>query len=640
MLIYLNTKKQFIEDVKVNDIADKLSLKFRELGLSRESNSEHNSWTNSLREMCAVLDDDSFHDDLEIALEYQIPMTAKRIDFFIAGVDNRGSKHAVIIELKQWSEASRTSRTGIVVAYVGQMKRTVPHPSFQAYTYEKTLENFNANISQHQIQLHSCSYLHNYKKSKINELVNEHYSEIIQNSPVFTEPEQLRDYIREFITSPEQSSIMQCIDEGSIRATKAVQDSLGEILRGNSEFIMLDEQKVVYETAIKLVKNAINKNKKYTIIIEGGPGTGKSVIAIQLLAELNCKMHLNAHYVTKNAAPRNVYFEKLKNDDFKAEHIRSLFKSSSSYYNCAQNEFDCLIIDEAHRLNEKSGYNGDSRVNQIKEIIQASKVSVFFIDEDQIVTAKDIGSVEEIKKWAAICGSEVYYGEDTKLSSQFRCNGSDGYIAFIDGLIGIRQTADYSGFDVDYDIRVFDDPCAMREELRVKNLINNKARMLAGYCYDWNTRGSNDTSIYDIELENGFKARWNFNTTPTWAIDEDSFDQIGCIHTCQGLEFDYVGVIIGKDLRFEHETVITDPSKRANDDYSLRGIKKNQKTLADKIIRNTYKTLLTRGQKGCYIYCEDENLNNYFKERISVINANKCCKAFSASCAPYSVENI
>ena len=339
------------------------------------------------------------------------------------------------------------------------------------------------------------------------------------------------------------------------------------------------------------------------------------------MVELVARRGLNAQYVTKNAAPRNVYFEELKREKFKLSFVKNLFKGSGSYYDCEADTFDCLITDEAHRLNAKSGMYQNLGENQIKEIIAASKVSVFFIDEDQIVTTKDIGSIDEIKKWAKICGSEVFCDETTRLVSQFRCNGSDGYLAFIDDLLGIRNTANFDGFDVEYDIRIFDNPCEMREALRDKNRINNKARMVAGYCYEWRTKNSNDLSVFDIELEHDFRARWNFSTTQTWAIDADSFEQVGCIHTSQGLEFDYVGVIIGQDLIYEANQVKTDSSNRARSDKSLSGLKTNPNPyLSDRIIRNTYKTLLTRGQKGCYIYCQDTALSEYIKYRLSCIN--------------------
>jgi len=186
----------------------------------------------------------------------------------------------------------------------------------------------------------------------------------------------------------------------------------------------------------------------------------------------------------------------------------------------------------------------------------------------------------------------------------------------------IEDTANYDGFDYDYDFEVIDSPNELRDLIFEKNKINNKSRLLAGYCWKWEKEGRENTDIHDIEID-GLSMSWNLGNTDTWAVDEDSVNEIGCIHTSQGLEFDYVGVIIGDDIRFENGKIITDFNKRASTDQSLRGIKKMykenpdkaQKT-ADEIIKNTYKTLMTRGMKGCYIYCADNNLQNYFKSRL------------------------
>lgn len=344
-------------------------------------------------------------------------------------------------------------------------------------------------------------------------------------------------------------------------------------------------------------------------------GTGKSVVAIQLLCDLIQKGR-SANYVTKNSAPRNVYFEKLKQNNYKNSYIKNLFRGSGSYFNVENNYFDCLIADEAHRLNAKSGIFQNLGENQIKEIIHASKVSVFFIDENQIVTTADIGSIELINKYAKEEGSSVYSGDEINLVSQFRCNGSDGYLAFLDNLLGIRETANTS-LDIDYDIKLFDSPSKMRDTLREKNAIDNKSRMLAGYCYRWITKNNPNGNDYDINLEDDFHAKWNFENTTIWAIDENSFEQVGCIHTSQGLEFDYCGVIIGKDL-FYQDGVKTDFMQRAKGDKSIKGIKTTKNyDLADKIIRNTYRTLLSRGQKGCYVYCEDKALLKYMSKMLN-----------------------
>lgn len=624
MLIYTGIKSQFDKDVLSGMISSKIEREFYRHGLSHGNQAELVSWRNSLQEMHKVLNTSDFPGDIQIAVEYQIPQTSKRVDFLIAGADIEGSDHVVVVELKQWEEAAKTNTDGIVTAFTGGMVRAVAHPSYQAYSYAKIIENFNATVQDENISLHPCAYLHNFRKSRLEEITAPIYYDIIQLAPLYIKADEskLRNFIKKYIVKAPQGDLLYKIDNGRIRPSKALQDTIVSMICGNEEFIMVDEQKVVYEAVKNLVIRAHEDGKKYTIIVEGGPGTGKSVVAIQLLADLIKNEKLTVNYVTKNATPRNVYFEKLKQGKALNNYVKALFKSSGVFYDCESNVFDCLIVDEAHRLNAKSGMYKNKGENQIKEIINASKVSVFFIDEAQMVTSSDIGSVAEIKYWAKILGSVVFCGDQYKLSSQFRCNGSDSYIAFLDDVLGIRETANYDGFDGEYELKIFDNSTDMREALRVRNLINNKSRMLAGYCYEWRTKKSNDLAVYDIELEDDFKARWNFSNTNTWAIDKDSFDQVGCIHTSQGLEFDYVGVIIGKDLRFENGRVITDLKERAKSDQSLRGLKQRESYLedADTIIRNTYKTLLTRGQKGCFIYCEDDNLKEYLKHRIAVAN--------------------
>ena len=257
--------------------------------------------------------------------------------------------------------------------------------------------------------------------------------------------------------------------------------------------------------------------------------------------------------------------------------------------------------------------------NQIKEIIAAAKCSVFFIDESQRITLNDIGSIAEIERWAEYWKADV---SRLQLHSQFRCNGSDGYLAWLDDTLEIRSTANYDLSGTDYDFRVIDSPTELYEMIVEKNKFANKSRLLAGYCWDWISTGKNDTTVHDIVIGD-FEMSWNLGNSSTWAIDETSVNEIGCIHTSQGLEFDYVGVIIGEDLRYENGHVITDFTKRASTDQSLKGIKKKYTEnpleaykLADEIIRNTYRTLMTRGMKGCYIFCVDKGLQEYFKERI------------------------
>lgn len=623
MIVYEATKQLFVEDVVQDRIEENIDRKFYEKMGYHTSRAEKNAWNNSMQYMMKVLIDNNIPANVGIAIEYKIPNTSKRVDFIITGKDGKLKNTAIIVELKQWTEANIVSgKDGIVQAYTGHALREVAHPSYQAWSYATTIEDYNETVQNRHIDLHPCAYLHNYIMVTPPTLLSDNYKYYLTKAPAFVkgDVDKLRNFINKYIKYGDNRETLYMIDNGKIKPSKALQDVLTNMLKGNQEFVMIDDQKLVYETALKMARESYRDGRKRVLIVKGGPGTGKSVLAINLLVKLTNE-DMVCSYVTKNSAPRNVYATKLSGD-FKKTRINNLFKGSGSFVDSAENDFDVLLVDEAHRLNAKSGMFQNLGENQIKEIIHASKFSVFFIDESQRVTLKDIGTVEEIQKYIRQAGAE---SEIMELESQFRCNGSDGYIAWLDDVLDIRKTANNEEFDLDYDIKICNTPNEVRDIIFEKNKANNKARLSAGYCWDWIKEGKNKSTVYDITIpEYNFAMSWNLGNSQTWAIDSESVNEIGCIHTCQGLEFDYVGVIIGDDLRYENGKIITDVTKRAKTDQSVKGIRKLEKEnpkeamkVADEIIKNTYRTLMTRGQKGCYIYCTDKKLSEYLKKRLN-----------------------
>ncbi|CAG7646940.1 hypothetical protein PAESOLCIP111_05277 [Paenibacillus solanacearum] len=622
MIIYEATKEQFMNDVTEDSIAVKIYEAFVEK-IGRTSESEINSWNNSMNYMYKVLNTPLIPDDVAVAIEYKVPATSRRIDFILAGLDASDRYAVVIVELKQWQKVSLVeSEDGIVQTVIGNRLVNHPHPSYQAWSYAKLISEYNETVQNESISLYPCAYLHNYIRSENDPLTNSWYQNYINEAPVFTKGDalKLRGFISLYIKKSDRKKSLYLIEHGKIKPSKSLQDALVKMLDGNDEFTMIDEQKVVYETAIQMANKAQLGDKKQVLIVDGGPGTGKSVLGINLLVNLTSK-ELVCQYVTKNSAPREVYTKRLQ-QNYKKTVINNLFKGSGVFYEALPNEFDVLIVDEAHRLNEKSGLFKNKGENQIKEIIRASKFSVFFIDEYQRISMHDIGNKEQINEFAKLYDADIV---EMELESQFRCNGSDGYMAWLDDVLGIRKTANFDGFEFEYDFQIFDDPNELRSEIYEKNVINNKARILAGYCWDWKKDGKANSQVHDIFIEeHNFYMSWNLNNTTTWAIDSDSVEQAGCIHTSQGLEFDYVGVIIGEDMRCENGEIITDPFKRARTDKSLSGFKSLYKEnkdeairIADQIIRNTYRTLMTRGMKGCYLYCVDPQLKHYLREKMS-----------------------
>jgi len=614
MLVYSATRAQFTRDVFSNQIEKKILDAFALRLGHRTSKSEIESWKNSMQYMNNALIAGDLPEDAGVAIEYQIPLTSKRVDFILSGSDEDRRDTAIIVELKQWSEVSETSKDAIVETFIGGAVRQVAHPSYQAWTYAALIRNFNADVQDGNIAIRPCAYLHNCLGPSA--VKSSFYDEHMDRAPVFirNDVERLSEFLKKYVKYGDTSRILYKIDHGRLRPSKNLADHLSSLLQGNREFDMIDDQKVVYETAMELAACAKN-NGKQVLLVEGGPGTGKSVVAINLLVELTQRQFVT-HYVSRNAAPRAVYESRLAGT-FSRSHITNLFKGSGTYVDTSPNTMDVLIVDEAHRLNEKSGFYQNQGDNQIKEIIQAARLSIFLLDQNQRVTFKDIGDRKEIRRWAAEAGAEL---TELKLESQFRCNGSDGYLSWINNALQIEETANPTLAGIDYDFLVFDSPNDLRTRIVELNRASNKARMVAGYCWDW--KGRKNPEIQDVVIpEHDFSMRWNLDADGSlWIIASDSVAEIGCIHTCQGLELDYVGVVIGEDLVIRNGRVVTDAGKRSSQDRSIRGYKSMLKdnpdaaqALADRVIKNTYRTLMTRGQKGCYLFCVDEETNEYFR---------------------------
>lgn len=618
MIVYNNTKGAFVQDVRNHRIAEAIFEKMREKGIPGGADREFISWQNSLMFMRDIVDISEIDDDVNIAIEYNIPHTSKRVDFIISGSDRDGRDNIVIIELKQWQHAELVDDQMhySVRTYVANENRIVCHPSYQAFSYSRFISNYSQQISDGQIGVKPCAYLHNFEPAEKSVLSNEIYKEWFEEAPFFVRNEsgKLTEFITKYITKKSSSGdLMYLIDHGRLKPTKALQDCLTSMVMGHEEFILLDEQAVCFDMCLKTMSKCIQDKKKRVIVIQGGPGTGKSVLAVNLLMRF-IQMQCNASYETKNSSPRNAFLSILSDSDArKAIDIKHLFRSPFALNKCPDNAYDCLIVDEAHRLVSKM-YGDWGGENQVKEAIKASLLTIFMLDEDQRITTKDIGSVCEIEKWAGILGARVINTPETVLVSQFRCNGSDAYIQFIDRLLQRKVENVFVDLkELSFDFKVYDNPCQLRDDLREKNRLNNKSRMVAGYCYDWNVK--HRRGEWDIVLpQYGFNAKWNLEGDNIWAINPNSFEEIGCIHTAQGLEFDYVGVLIGRDLVYNPLSGKVETHKESiSKDDKTSGIRTTSDEEARILILNTYKTLLTRGQKGCYVFCEDDNLREYFK---------------------------
>lgn len=616
MIIYSGTRARFLQDAN-GFIEDRVSDAYAKTTGRKPPEAEIRAWKASLGEMAKVLSADGMPDDMGVGIEYQIPHSSKRIDMLLTGHDIDNRPHLVVVELKQWSDCTPTDKDGVVIANRGGgFEREGTHPCYQAWSYAALLEGFNEAVYEGQIGLRPCAYLHNYKRD--GKIDDARYQPHIDRAPLFLrgvdEQDKLRAFIRQHICKGDGAEILYNIENGKIRPSKQLADAVAAMLAGNQEFVLVDEQKLVYETALELEKCAA-KGQKQVLLVDGGPGTGKSVVAINLVAAFTKERKL-ARYVSKNAAPRTVYKKKLTGRKPKTV-IDGLFSGSGAFVDTHADAYDALVVDEAHRLNVKSGLYGNLGEHQVKELMSSARFSAFFVDDAQVVTLDDIGESGEIEKWADALGIPL---TRMSLPSQFRCGGSDAYLAWLDHVLGIRETANETLDSGDFQFEVMDTATELHDRIIELNKHSNRARVVAGYCWDWKSKKNPDA--WDIEIpEQGYRRQWNLDRDGSlWIMAPGSVEEVGCIHTCQGLEVDYIGVIIGPDLVARDGRMVALPEHRSKMDRSIRGWKSRRKVdpdidaRVDRIIRNTYRTLMTRGMKGCFVTAVDVETREYLAQ--------------------------
>lgn len=619
MKLYSASTTQFVEDSYTNQIAEKLRISFFEQFRFKPSDSEVRSWQNSLRAVSQVIERAEL-DDNGIILEYQLPLTSKRLDVLLTGENSNGTENAVIIELKQWEKCSPSNSPNEVVTFIGGAQREVLHPSVQVGQYHLYLADTHTAFYEIDtpITLSSCSYLHNYHSNSSDEIFNIKFNKWLTEYPLFTADNvpQLTSYLTEYLSFGNGMDILKKVEESVFRPSKKLMEHVGNVIKGKSEYILLDEQLVAYDKVLTTAKEGYHDRKKVVIIIRGGPGTGKSVIAINLMADLLLAGY-NAHYATGSRA----FTETLR----KSIGARGApqFKYFNNYVDADYNELDVLIADEAHRIRKTSNtrFQKVSDKLQIEELINVAKVPVFLLDDDQVVRPNEIGSTTLIKEYSENENCTVL---EYELEAQFRCAGSSGFVNWINNTLGIKRTANvlYDKSD-NFDFKIFNSPLEVEEEIISKVNEGYTSRMTAGFCWNWEKKLNEDGTLKNDVIIGDYKRPWNARPEAThlapgipkasvWAYDPNGINQIGCIYTAQGFEFDYVGVIFGLDLRYDLDSQQWVGFKENSFDHV---VKRSGEQFVD-LVKNTYRVLLSRGMKGCYVHFMDKDTERFFRSRI------------------------
>jgi len=620
MRLYSGTTKSLIEDSTYNRIATKLRdaffLEFR----YQPAVAEVNSWNNSLRAVSQVFQTASLLDH-GVLLELQLPLTSKRLDCLVTGYDRKKAANAVIIELKQWSGCKGASGKNEVATFVGGNIRDVLHPSVQVGQYMTYLTDCHTAFQgQDGIRAHACSYLHNYSAIKDDPLFLPQFAEQIRRSPVFTADHvpHLTAFLDERIHGADSGEVSAKVEQSKYCPSKKLLDHVAKLIKGKPEYVLLDEQLVVYDKVVEAAKDGVKGRKKAAIIVRGGPGTGKSVIAMNLLGDLS-GMGLNTHYVTGSRAFTSTIREIVGARG--AAQVRYF----NSYMGADANVIDVMIADEAHRLRETSNNRftprvKQSKLSQIHELLKASRTSVFFIDDNQIVRPGEIGSTGYIKTEAEKLHCDVC---EFELEAQFRCAGSDAFVSWVNNTLGIQRTPHVMWNQADeFDFRIMPTPQALEDTIRKRLEEKSTARLAAGFCWPWSKPRSNGTLVDDVVI-GAYVRPWNAKSDSgslapgipkesLWAYDSGGVNQIGCVYTAQGFEFDYVGVIFGPDLVYVPEAA----DWKGDKTKSFDTVVKRSGDRFTQMVKNTYRVLLTRGMKGCYVHFMDKNTENLFRSRV------------------------
>ncbi len=615
----------FVRDTTRNQIAEKLREAFFSYYRYQPSHGEVASWRNSLRAMKDVVVSTNL-DDVGVLLEFQLPLSSRRIDCVLCGSDTTNREQAVIVELKQWERCKPADADKLVRSWVAGREREVLHPSVQANQYRQYLEDTHSAFHEEPtpIVLSACSYLHNYFPESNDPILAPKFADVIEQCPMFDGDgaEALGAFLQTKLVGGNGRPVLDRVERSKYRPSKKLMDHVATTIESKSPWVLIDEQLVVFERIRATVKSALFGRRKQVVVVRGGPGTGKSVLAINLMADL-LREGRNAHYATGSKAFTETLWQIL------GGRSRATFKYFNSYGRADPGEVDVLICDESHRIRETSNSRFTpkelrSKEPQVRELLRAAKVAVFFIDDRQIVRPNEIGSTAHIFDHAAELGAEV---SDYALDVQFRCAGSDGFVNWIDNTLGIQRTANviWDGAD-GFDFRIFDSPAALEASIREMSSMGHSARVAAGFCWPWSVPRPDGTLEDDVVIGD-YRRPWdakpgNWKLAPgippaaLWATDPGGIDQIGCVYNIQGFELDYVGVIWGRDLRYDLDRQIWIGDKTQSADTV---VKRSKDKFVD-LVKNTYRVLLSRGMKGCFVHFMDRDTERFVRSRMESIS--------------------
>lgn len=576
----------------------------------RPSPAERRSWQRSIPALRADLVAAGLH-DVEMLIEYQLPLTSKRADVVLAGRHPKtGGASYLVVELKQWSDASRFEDSETLVCIDAYGGRPVTHPLLQVRNYCDYLLGFTSVLADQPDSLAGVVYLHNATDNRVDDLLRMPED---QHGRLFTG--QRRGDFQEFLLTrfaPGESGATYADDllASRIAPSRQLLALAAEEVQQREMFVLLAEQMDAFNYVLHAVDRARRDDTKSAVVISGGPGSGKSVIALSLLGELSREGRAVLHATGSRSFTQTLR----KVAGKRAPQVQKMFQYFNSFMTAEQNALDVLILDEAHRIRESS-VNRWTKAEyrsgrpQIDELLSAARVPVFLLDEHQVVRPGEQGTVEDIERHAAARRIPV---RRISLDEQFRCGGSEAFVTWVKRLLGLEPGGPIPWVgDPHFTVDIVDSPAEMEHELSARQAEGYNARIAAGYCWPWSDPRSDGSLIPDVSI-GAWAKPWNLKgersiggapAAALWATDPAGFGQVGCVYTAQGFEYDFAGVIIGPDLIWRDDRWVS--VRGANRDPDFRNRTKVSDADFDRLVRNVYKVLLTRGMQGVSIHSTD-----------------------------------
>lgn len=577
----------------------------------RAAPAELRSWERSLPILAQDLEQAGLS-NVEVLVEHHLPLTSKRADVVLAGRHPRtGGPSYVVIELKQWSRAAAWDDDRELVLIDGYPNAPRLHPVAQVRGYCEYLTDFAKFLDGQSDVVAGAAYLHNaMAEADVQDLYD--YPQDSRGR-LFTGARrgEFIDFLRDRLDPDVPGGpYADLLINSAIAPSKQLLAVAADEVQRREQFVLVAEQKLAHSMVLHEVDRARRRDSKSVVIVTGGPGSGKSVIALSLLGDLARQGRSVLHATGSRSFTQTLR----KVAGSRQPRVQKMFKYFNQFMDAEPNNLDVLILDEAHRIREtsvdrytKAAFRTGRR--QVDELIAAARVPVFLLDQHQVVKPGELGTVEEIRRYAADLGLPVHLIE---LDAQFRCGGSEEYIQWVQRLLGLSEGEPTAWLgDPAFEVRVADSPNAMEALLQEKVAAGYGARISAGYCWPWSKPRPDGTLVEDVQI-GGWSRPWNVQgdrmvgdapPAALWATDPNGFGQVGCIYTAQGFEYDWSGVVLGPDLVWRDGRFTADWD--ANRDPAFRNRKSIDDSTFDRLVRNTYKVLLTRGMMGTVLYSPD-----------------------------------